>query len=116
MGTEFMYSVLIALVLIMKICFVLITIVHVIAEQRKWDPSKVRFLEVLKEESLVASEVFMYIVLMVIFFPRNKVEDIRVGREEQLIFFILGLLGLLHTNWEKAKYFFIHAGDIITGK
>ena len=116
MGTEFMYSVLIAIVLIMKIAYVLITVLHVVAEQRKWPHTKVKFLEKLKEESLAASEVFMYIVLIVIFVPRNKSEDIRVGREEQLIFFILGILGLLHTDWDTVKNFYIHSGDMITGK
>ena len=116
MAKEFLYNVLIMIVLIMKISFVIISIVSAYGKRNKWDKAKLDQIDRLKEESLVASEAFMYLVLLIIFSPRQKAQDIRVGKEEQLIFFILGLLGLLHTNWDQFAKFFLHAGNTIAGK
>ena len=115
MGEEILYNTLIFIVLILKLTYVVITVLAALSNNR-WDNHTQAVLNKLKHEALIASEVFMYIVLVIIFFPRKKAEDIRVGREEQLIFFILGILGLLHTNWEVFGQFFLHAGNILTDK
>ena len=116
MRQRFLYDVLIMIVLIMKITYVIISIISAYGKRNNWQADKLDKIKELKEQSLVASEVFMYLVLLIIFFPRQKAEEIRVGREEQLIFFILGLLGILHTDWKQFKLFFTNAGNAILGK
>jgi len=113
MGIEVMYNILIAIVVIMKLIYVIIAIALSIAKGSGWKSNKIAYLNNLKEESLIASEVFMYLVLIIIFFPSKQAKDIRVGREEQLIIFILGILGILHTNWERFAGFFLHAGNAV---
>ena len=43
----------------------------------------------------------MNIVLVLIFYPRRKSADIRVNKHEQVIIFLVGLLGIIHTKWEE---------------
>ena len=109
------YDTLIMIVVFLKLSYIVISIISAYAE-RRMNREKRKFYRRLKEESLAASEVFMYIVLMIVFFPRQRAEEIRVGKEEQLIFFILGLLGIIHTNWDNFEGFFLHVGDTITGR
>ena len=66
MAKEFLYNVLIMIVLIMKISFVFISIVFAYGKRKKWDKVRLDQIERLKEESLVASEAFMYLVLLII--------------------------------------------------
>ncbi len=110
-----LYDTLIMIVLIMKLTYVFIAMIDAYAQTR-WDKKSRETIRALKEDSLATSEVFMYLVLVIIFFPKKSAEDIRVGREEQLIFFILGLLGIIHTNWHHFSDFFLHTGDVIFGK
>tara|TARA_A100001011_G_scaffold90366_3_gene94942 strand:- start:527 stop:877 length:351 start_codon:yes stop_codon:yes gene_type:complete len=116
MTKGFLYNVLIMIVLIMKISFVIISIIFAYGKRKKWDKTKLYQIEELKEESLIVGEAFMYLVLLITFFPKQNAENIRVKREEQLSFFILGLLGLLHTDWNQFSKFFLHAGDTISHK
>ena len=43
----------------------------------------------------------------ILFSPHKKSIDIRVSREEQIIIFTLGILGLIHTNWNYFEKFLI---------
>jgi len=45
---------------------------------------------------LFFSEILMYLLLIFIFFPFKK-EEIKIGKEEKEIFFVLGIIGLIHT-------------------
>jgi len=59
-------------------------------------------LEVIKDRNdriLIASEALMFILLMIIFRPWQKNKNVIVDKHEQYIFFILGILGLVHSNW-----------------
>lgn len=63
-------------------------------------------MEKLREQFLTVSEVFMYIVLIIVFSPHRKSVDIKLSREEQIIAFAIGILGILNTNWDTFKKLF----------
>ena len=109
-----LYDTLIAIVIILKACFLVIAILSRISRALKWDSKTSDFLETLSEESLTVSEVFMYLVLVVVFFPRRRVSDIKIGKEEQLIAFVLGVLGILHTQWSMFEGFFLDINRLIS--
>ena len=48
---------------------------------------------------LIGSEVLMFILLMIIFRPWQSHKNVIINRHEQVIFFVLGILGLIHTDW-----------------
>ena len=59
-------------------------------------------LEVLERRNariLALSECGMFCLLIILFRPGQGKEVIHIGRHEQLIFFVLGIVGLLHLNW-----------------
>jgi hypothetical protein len=91
----------------LKIIYFSTAISYRICEVFKIDEKKITYLKTLRDNTLIVSEFFMYIIIVVLFFPRQKPKDIHIGREEQLIIFMLGLLGLIHTNWDTFKKFFI---------
>lgn len=108
-----LYDILIAIVVLLKVCFLVIILLSVLSHVRNWD-SKIEFIETLKDEALTVSEVFMYLVLVVVFFPGRRVVDIKIRREEQLIGFGLGILGILHTQWSAFKGFFVDINTLIS--
>ena len=110
---EHLYDTLIAIVIILKCCFLVIAILSRLSHRLGWDDRTVKFLETLREESLTVSEVFMYLVLIVVFFPRRRVSDIKIGKEEQVIAFVLGILGILHTQWNLFEGFFLDINSLI---
>ena len=70
-------------------------------------------MEKIRDQFLTVSEVFMYIVLIIVFSPHRKSVDIKLSREEQIIAFAIGILGLLHTNWNTfKKLFYLGRGEI----
>lgn len=98
MFTTQLYNGIIMLVLILKIIYFLISILYRICELLKIDSKKLKFLKLFRDNSLIVSEFFMYIMIIILFFPTQKPKDIRIGREEQIIIFMLGILGVIHTN------------------
>lgn len=110
---EHLYNTLIAIVIIVKVIFILISIMSRLSHRLGWDSRTVKMLDKMSEESLTVSEVFMYLVLIVVFFPGKRVSDIKIGREEQVIAFVLGVLGIIHTQWHLFEGFFLDIHHLI---
>ena len=109
-----LYDTLIAIVIILKVCFLIIAILSGLGYLFKWNSKTTEFIDTLKEEALTVSEVFMYSVLVIVFYPRRRVKDIKIGKEEQVIAFVLGILGILHTKWNMFKGFFLDINSVIS--
>ena len=109
---QHLYDTLIAIVIILKACFMVIAVLSRLSHLLKWDSKTIEFIETLREEALTVSEVFMYLVLVVVFFPRRRVSDIKIGKEEQVIAFVLGILGILHTQWSMFEGFFLDINSL----
>lgn len=90
----------------------MISILSRLSHRPRWDDKTLKFLETLRKESLTVSEVFMYLVLIVVFYPRRRVSDIKIGKE-QMIAFILGVLGILHTQLNLFEGFFLDINSLI---
>ena len=110
---EHLYNTLIAILIILKALFLLISIMSRLSHRLGWDSRTVKMLDKMREESLAVSEVFMYLVLIVVFFPRRRVSDIKIGKEEQIIAFVLGILGIIHTQWDLFEGFFLDINKLI---
>ena len=54
------------------------------------------FIDTINKTLLFVSEVMMYVLLLIVFSPMIHGE-VRVGLVEKEIFFVLGIIGLLHT-------------------
>lgn len=111
---QHLYDTLIAIVIILKACFMVIAVLSRLSHLLKWDSKTIEFIETLREEALTVSEVFMYLVLVVVFFPRRRVSDIKIGKEEQVIAFVLGILGILHTQWSMFEGFFLDINSLFS--
>jgi len=83
-----------------------ISILSRLSHRPRWDDKTLKFLETLRKE------VFMYLVLIVVFYPRRRVSDIKIGKE-QMIAFILGVLGILHTQLNLFEGFFLDINSLI---
>lgn len=84
----------------------MISILSRLSHRPRWDDKTLKFLETLRKE------VFMYLVLIVVFYPRRRVSDIKIGKE-QMIAFILGVLGILHTQLNLFEGFFLDINSLI---
>jgi len=111
---QHLYDTLIAIVIILKASFLVIAILSRLSHILKWDNKTIEFIETLREEALTVSEVFMYLVLVVVFFPRRQVRDIKIGKEEQVIAFVLGILGIFHTQWSMFEGLFLDINSLIS--
>ena len=111
---QHLYDTLIAIVIIFKLCYIIIAILSRLSDRLGWDDKTVNFLETLREESLTVSEVFMYLILIIVFFPKRRVGVIKIGKEEQIIAFTLGILGILHTQWDLFEGFFLNINTLIS--
>ena len=110
---EHLYDTLIAIVIIMKAAFLIVDIFQRVSHRLGWDSKTIKMIEKMREEALTVSEVFMYLVLIIVFFPRRRVSDIKIGKEEQLIAFVLGVLGIIHTQWSLFEGFFLDIHHLI---
>lgn len=108
------YHLLIFIVIVFKLGFLLSTFIFKYFKVYDvLDKETLETMEKLKDQFLTVSEVFMYIVLIIVFSPHRKNIDIKLSREEQIIAFAIGILGLLHTNWNTFKKLFYSGKDEI---
>mgnify|MGYP001205948939 CR=1 FL=1 len=101
-----LYNYLIYWVVLLKLIYLGIAILDKISINSDWSDKTKTFLNKLNQDSLTVTDFFMYIIIIIIFFPGNKAVDIVIQREEQIILFSLGIIGLIHTNWENFRAFF----------
>lgn len=107
------YDFFLIIVIIAKITFVIIAlrIKYFEATNSKSEES---LSEIYKRQEIVDffALLLIYILLLYTFFPRRKHLDIIIGHHEQIIFFALGIIGILHLDWNIPK----EVWGIITGK
>tara|TARA_B100000282_G_scaffold292800_1_gene267094 strand:+ start:6975 stop:7346 length:372 start_codon:yes stop_codon:yes gene_type:complete len=109
-----LYHLLIFIVIVFKLGFLLSTFAFKYFKMYDiLDKETMETMEKIRDQFLTVSEVFMYIVLIIVFSPHRKSVDIKLSREEQIIAFAIGILGLLHTNWNTfKKLFYLGRGEI----
>ena len=99
------YNIILYTAVFCKIFYLFLAILSRVAERNNWESTENLFH--LKEYALTITDVFIYLILIILFSPHKKSIDIRVSREEQIIIFTLGILGLIHTNWNYFEKFLI---------
>ena len=107
------YDFFLILVIIAKITFVIIAVRIKYFEVTN-SKSQESLSEIYKRQEIVDffALLLIYILLLYTFFPRRKHLDIIIGHHEQIIFFALGIIGILHLDWNIPK----EVLGIITGK
>ena len=109
-----LYNVLIYVIIILKVIYLLLTLLNHIAGYSDWDTKTKDFINTMTDNCLIVSDFFMYMVLIILFSPlRKKPVDIVINKHEQLIIWTLGILGLIHTNWNSFESFFKELSLII---
>lgn len=113
MKLDSFYDYFLILVIIAKITFVIIAIRIKYFEVTD-SKSKESLSEIYKRQEIVDffALLLIYILLLYTFFPKRKHLDIVIGHHEQIIFFALGIIGILHLDWNIPK----EVWGIITGK
>ena len=93
------YEIFLIIVIIGKLIYFASTIRMRILKRTDPNNSKLEAIQDRNERILIASEALMYLLLMIIFRPWQKNKNVIVDKHEQIIFFVLGILGLIHSNW-----------------
>jgi len=107
-----LYSMLIWLVIIMKFLWFIFDIIYHYAKHKKVSKNILSSLKFIDDYMMNAVEMLMYIVLVIIFSPHRKHTEIKLTRDEQIIAFAIGVLGLLHTNWDYIRSYFLNVMNI----
>jgi hypothetical protein len=99
-----LYDGYILFVVIMKLLYLCIALITRVAIWMNLDKNMIDTLKVVRDDFLLVDEIFMYIVLIIVFYPFQHPRNIQITKEEQIIIFTIGILGLIHTNWDKFKW------------
>lgn len=94
------YDIFLMLVLVAKVTFVILAL-RIKYYEHSNSKSNEELNIIYKRQEIVdfIALLLIYILLLYIFFPRKKTADIKIGHHEQIIFFALGIIGLLHLDW-----------------
>ena len=95
------YEVLLWIVIGIKVSWSIVDLFYILARLIGRNQKRIKYLEILNEQTLNIAELLMNIVLILIFYPRRKSSEIRVNKHEQIIIFLVGVLGIVHTKWEE---------------
>ena len=98
------YDVFLMLVIVAKITFVIISL-RVQYFEHTNSKSKEELSKIHRRQEIIDFFALMliYILLLYTFFPRRKHFDIVIGHHEQIIFFALGIIGIMHLDWSVPK-------------
>ena len=98
------YDFFLMLVILAKISFVIISL-RVQYFEFTNSKSKEELSKIHRRQEIIDFFALMliYILLLYTFFPRRKHFDIIIGHHEQIIFFALGIIGLIHLDWSIPK-------------
>ena len=91
------YDLFLMLVIVAKITFVIISL-RVQYFEHTNSKSKEELSKIHRRQEIIDFFALMliYILLLYTFFPKRKHMDIMIGHHEQIIFFALGIIGLIH--------------------
>jgi len=98
------YDLFLMLVIVAKITFVIIAL-RVQYFEHTNSKSKEELSKIHRRQEIIDFFALMliYILLLYTFFPRRKHLDIVIGHHEQIIFFALGIIGIMHLDWSIPK-------------
>ena len=98
------YDFFLMLVIVAKITFVIISL-RVQYFEHTNSKSKEELSKIHRRQEIIDFFALMliYILLLYTFFPRRKHLDIIIGHHEQIIFFALGIIGIMHLDWTIPK-------------
>lgn len=98
------YDLFLMLVIVAKITFVIIAL-RVQYFEHTNSKSKEELSKIHRRQEIIDFFALMliYILLLYTFFPRRKHLDIIIGHHEQIIFFALGIIGIMHLDWSIPK-------------
>ena len=98
------YDFFLMLVIVAKITFVIISL-RVQYFEHTNSKSKEELSKIHRRQEIIDFFALMliYILLLYTFFPRRKHLDIVIGHHEQIIFFALGIIGIMHLDWSVPK-------------
>lgn len=96
-----LYEVLLWIVIGIKVIWSIVDLFYILARLVGRNQKRIKLLETLNEQTLNLAELLMNVVLVLVFYPRRKSSDIRVNKHEQVIIFLVGILGIIHTKWEE---------------
>ena len=98
------YDLFLMLVIVAKITFVIISL-RVQYFEHTNSKSKEELSKIHRRQEIIDFFALMliYILLLYTFFPRRKHLDIVIGHHEQIIFFALGIIGIMHLDWSVPK-------------
>ena len=99
MNTDRLYEIFLTIVIIGKLFYLFSTIRMKTLERLNTNDEKLKKIKDRNERILIGSEILMYILLLIIFRPWQSHKNVVINRHEQVIFFILGILGLIHSDW-----------------
>ena len=99
MGSDRLYVIFLTIVIISKIFYLISTIRMRTMERVDPKSDKLADIKDRNQRILIGGEVLMFILLMIIFRPWQSHKNVIINRHEQLIFFVLGILGLVHSDW-----------------
>lgn len=99
MNSDRLYVMFLSIVIIAKVFYFISTIRMRTLERVDPKNDKLAAIKDRNQRILLGSEVLMFILLMIIFRPWQSHKNVIINRHEQIIFFVLGILGLIHTDW-----------------
>ena len=93
------YKIFLIIVIIVKLIYFASTLRLRTLERIDPKNDKLEIIKGRNERILIASEALVFTLLIIIFRPWQKNKNVIVDKHEQYIFFILGVIGLAHSNW-----------------
>ncbi len=94
------YETLLWVVIAIKVTWTIVDLFYLLARAIGRNDTRVTKLQILNEQTLNLAELLMNVILVLIFYPRRKTSDIKITYHEQIIIFLVGALGIVHTNWD----------------
>tara|TARA_B100001121_G_C18656311_1_gene606600 strand:- start:905 stop:1315 length:411 start_codon:yes stop_codon:yes gene_type:complete len=103
------YDLFLMIVIVAKITFVIISL-RVQYFEHTNSKSKEELSKIHRRQEIIDFFALMliYILLLYTFFPKRKHLDIVIGHHEQIIFFALGIIGIMHLDWSIPKEIIEH--------
>lgn len=94
------YDLFLMLVLVAKITFLIIA-VRVQYFEHTNTKSKEELSKIHRRQEIIDffALLLIYVLLLYTFFPKRKHNEIVIGHHEQIIFFALGIIGIIHLDW-----------------
>lgn len=101
------YGIFIAILIILKFVYTFVSI-YLFFDIKNSSSDKYQKINTFNSKLLIVSECGLFLLLLIVFFPFTR-KEIIINWHEKLLFFFLGMVGLLHTNY---RYLFSSSDNI----